>query len=245
MPDIDIDSYLLMSDAKVVAEGVLRKKSRDLKLWKSRQYAIRSDGVLVTIHPTKNVATDIFNLAYVIIKKSSIENLDDSGSTDFSTTCGVPVVLDAVNSSNVDIVFDSKDEAEEFCFAAVTSSIAVDISVRQNSFARHRMAICDMSCSQDFAQEMNWTRILECINHKPVTKELSVLLGGRGGNATVLQSSKFIKRSECSKRITVTYFSGAETIHAGSLRRKDTWKTRDYELRYGAVLSRLLSRCSS
>lgn len=131
MPDIDIESYLLQSDAKVVVEGVLRKKSRDLKLWKSRQYEVRSDGILVTIHPHKRTPTDVFNVSYAIIKSGPIENVDNSGSSDFSTSSGVSLILDAVNCNNLDIVFDSNEDAENFCFAISSVSIAIDIYVRK------------------------------------------------------------------------------------------------------------------
>lgn len=129
MPDVDIESYLSTSDASTLQTGTLRKKSRDLKLWKIRKYSIRSDSTCITYNEKKNIPTDIINITCVRVKQGSNENLDKSGSTDFSETPGVCLVVDAVNYGNLEIVLDSAREAEEFVFAICSTAKAIDVSV--------------------------------------------------------------------------------------------------------------------
>ena len=210
MPSTVIESYLLASDAAILHKGTFRKKSRDFKLWKSRRFDIRDDGILLTYDQQKDIATDIVNITHVKISSGSIDNLDKSGSVDFSISLGVSIVIQAVNYDNMEVVFDSKLEAENFCSAILRASRAIDMMVlRYSSTYKHcniypgvrRRNGVDMS---PISHSGIW-QILCQLNHGVTTIDKIVIFLfpfrqflrslSKSCDADVIHSARFIKRS--------------------------------------------------
>ena len=81
-----------------------------MKLWKVRNYKMFNDGILITLDPSKNVTTNIYNLSGTKFANLDEKYVDKSG----SPPNGIALSVFCVKFGQLDLVLDSQKEAEAF-----------------------------------------------------------------------------------------------------------------------------------
>jgi hypothetical protein len=124
-----IERYLSLSTAKSIYIGSIRKQSRRAKAWRLRRYEIRTDATIVTFDPLSNEPTGLINASILSIQRGDVVNVDKSGSSDFSVSIGVALTLIEESNDPINVVFDSAQEAQDFCVGIARVSKSHDIRV--------------------------------------------------------------------------------------------------------------------
>jgi hypothetical protein len=115
-----------------------RKQGEVLKQWKIRNYKIFSDGILITFDPSKNVTTNMYNLCHTSFSDFDEKYIEKSG----APSGGVSLSVQCVKCGRVDLVLDSRKEAESFVtnVGQVNLFNAIEANVRR--FVMHLINWC-------------------------------------------------------------------------------------------------------
>jgi hypothetical protein len=114
----------------ILGGGEFRKKGSNVKNWKIRSYYIKDDRKLLYFDPITKEPKGVVDVSEVIVSIGPKENLQKSGSSDFSCEVGFSFMLSLLSESmNMEVVFDTKKEAQKFClllgYVATASNIIV------------------------------------------------------------------------------------------------------------------------
>lgn len=114
----------------ILGGGEFRKKGSKVKNWKIRSYYIKDDHRLLYFDPVTKEPKGVVDVSEVIISMGPRENLQKSGSSDFSCEVGYSIMLSLLcESMNLELVFDTNKEAQKFVlllgYVAVASNVTV------------------------------------------------------------------------------------------------------------------------
>lgn len=114
----------------ILGGGEFRKKGSNIKNWKIRSYYIKDDKKMLYFDPISKEPKGVVDVTEVIVSVGPKENLQKSGSSDFSCEVGYSILLSLLSESiNMEVVFDTKKEAQKFClllgYVATASNIIV------------------------------------------------------------------------------------------------------------------------
>mmetsp|Transcript_25759 Transcript_25759/g.43410 ORF Transcript_25759/g.43410 Transcript_25759/m.43410 type:complete len:378 (-) Transcript_25759:120-1253(-) len=126
------DKYVKTSESKELGQGVFRKQGEVLKLWKVRNYKMFKDGILITLDPSKNSTTNIYNLTGTSFTDLDEKYVDKAG----APRNGVALSVVCVTFGQLDLVLDSQKEAEAFVMHV--GQVSLSNALAALSFAKAR-----------------------------------------------------------------------------------------------------------
>lgn len=96
-----------------VGEGLFRKQGSNVKNWKVRKYSLLSSYKLQYSDALSNVIKGSMQISNVTVREGAKENLKSSGGPREAIAMDICSFDD---SRNLEVVFDSVDEAKQFLF---------------------------------------------------------------------------------------------------------------------------------
>lgn len=138
------EKYVNTSESEIIGVGIIRKQGELFKQWKIRNYKLFSDGILITFDPAKNVSTNIYNLSRTSFGELDSRLVDKSG----APAGGFALSVDCLKLGQLDLVFDSRREAEDFVVQVGKVNLCNAIAAQKFSYKLHWHACVDAMDSE-------------------------------------------------------------------------------------------------
>ena len=130
----------------ILGGGEFRKKGANVKNWKIRSYYIKDDRKLLYFDPISKEPKGVVDVSEVIVSIGPKENLQKSGSSDFSSEVGYSIMISLLcESINMELVFDSKKEVQKFCLLLGYVATASNVTVHLFNYTYFKFILCTIT----------------------------------------------------------------------------------------------------